>query len=95
MLKISKRSNDGMLLRKERETGNEHGEWKNKNKISTTTTTKKHGKSLTLTLILSATSLPNVFLFLLLISRSPFYVLVTSRLTESVNTRRQHFLGTF
>ena len=32
MLKVSKLSNDGKLLWKERETGNEHGEWENKNK---------------------------------------------------------------
>ena len=32
MLKVSKLSNDGKLLWKERETGNEHGEWQNKNK---------------------------------------------------------------
>ena len=59
---------------------NEHGEWENKNKTKLKRKKKKHGKKPNLTLILSASSLPNVFLFLLLISRSPSYVLVTYRL---------------
>ena len=46
MLKVSKLSNDGMLLRKERETGNEHGEWENKNKTKLKRK-KKTEKSLT------------------------------------------------
>ena len=46
MLKVSKLSNDGMLLRKERKTGNEHGEWENKNKTKNKTNKKSTGKKL-------------------------------------------------
>ena len=60
--------------------GTSTGNGKIKTKQNKTKKKKKDGKKPNLTLILSATSLPNVFCSICWFSRSPFYVLVTSRL---------------